>query len=122
MIDAARDNTNPDTADARGPIAVLGLLAATAAVAAVVFAASVVQAILAQIQSDYLGNRSEASGGFDSTVFPPFDVLTWLLAIASPLLTGSLLVIAVVTRIVVQRTTGRPSTADPATTTRGTRA
>jgi hypothetical protein len=111
VIDVARDDANVAIADARRSTVVLGLLTAAVVVAAVVFAGSIVQAILSQIQSDYLGNRSEASGGFDPTVFPPFDVLTWLMAIATPVLTGSLLVIAVLTRILAQRTIGQTSRA-----------
>jgi hypothetical protein len=105
VIEAARNNVAPATADTRRPAVVRRLLTSTVAVAAVVFAWSIVSAILAQIQSDYLGNRSEASGGFDPTVFPPFDVLSWLMAIAAPLLTGSLLVLAVAARVVFHRAT-----------------
>ncbi|THG34521.1 hypothetical protein E6C70_09710 [Glaciibacter flavus] len=67
-------------------------------VAALLFAGSVVLAILSEVQSDYFGTRSEASGGFDSTVFPPFDDLTWLMAMVSPLLTGACLALTITLR------------------------
>ncbi|MGA0568378.1 hypothetical protein ACO2Q7_13675 [Rathayibacter sp. KR2-224] len=108
MIDATSDNVVPPAADTRRPQVLRRLLTATVAVAVVMFAWSITTAILAQVQSDYLGNRSEASGGFDPTVFPPFDVLTWLMAIAAPLSTGSLLVLTITARIVLQRSIARP--------------
>jgi hypothetical protein len=107
VIDAGRDNIAPPTVDTRRPAVVGRFLTATVAVAAVVFVGSIVDAILAQVQSDYLGSRSEASGDFDPSVFPPFDVLTWLMAIAAPLFTGSLLVLAIAARIAFHRSTAQ---------------
>ncbi len=79
------------------------ILNAAIAVGGLLFLASLLHAALAMVQSDYLGAKSEAAGGFDPTVFPPYDTVTWLIALAAPVGIGALLGLIIAARLAFAR-------------------
>lgn len=83
------------------------VLTITAAANAVLVAVLVVLAVLVDGQSDILAARSEAGGGFDPSVFPPFDDAIWVLANGAAALAVVILVVLVVLRVVLGRRRSR---------------
>lgn len=69
------------------------------ALGGVLLVAAILNAVLTEAQSDYLGSKSEAGGGFDASVFPPFSNVTWLLAMSAPVALGLLLGVLVTLRV-----------------------
>lgn len=67
-------------------------------VSAVALAVAIVIAVFVDVQSDFLGERSEQSGGFDPSVFPPWNGALWLISNIFPVLVAILLVLLIVAR------------------------
>lgn len=82
-------------------------------VAAVSLAVAIVIAVFVDVPSDYLGARSEQTGGFDPSVFPPWNGALWLIGNMFPVLMAILLVILIVARTIAgTRRDRRRSTLD----------
>ena len=82
-------------------------------VAAVSLAVAIVIAVFVDVQSDYLGARSEQTGCFDPSVFPPWNGALWLIGNMFPVLMAILLVMLIVTRTIAgTRRDRRRSTLD----------
>ena len=80
---------------------VLGMLLTAAVVlSAVALAVAIVIAVLLDLQSDYLGARSEQGGLFDPSVFPPGNWGLWLIGNTFPVLLAILLGMLIAARIV----------------------
>jgi len=89
------------------------MLSAAIVVSAVSLAVAMVIAVFVDVQSDYLGARSEQTGSFDPSVFPPWNGALWLIGNMFPVLIAVLLVILIVARIVAgTRRDRRGSTLD----------
>ena len=89
------------------------MLSAAIVVSAVSLAVAIVIAVFVDVQSDYLGARSEQTGSFDPSVFPPWNGALWLIGNMFPVLIAVLLVILIVARIVAgTRRDRRGSTLD----------
>ena len=76
------------------------LLTAAIVISAVALAVAIVIAVLIDLQSDYLGARSEQGGLFDPSVFPPADWALWLIGNTFPILLAILLGMLIAARIV----------------------
>ena len=76
------------------------MLTAAIVVSAVSLAVAIVIAVFVDVQSDYLGARSEQTGGFDPSVFPPWNGALWLIGNLFPVLIAILLVMLIVARII----------------------
>ena len=80
---------------------VLGMLLTAAIVlSAVALAVAIVIAVLIDLQSDYLGARSEQGALFDPSVFPPGNWGLWLIGNTFPILLAILLGMLIAARIV----------------------
>ena len=75
------------------------MLTAAIAVTAVTLAVTIVIAVLIDVQSDYLGARSEQAGGIDPSVFPPWNGALWVIGNVFPVSITILLVTLIVARI-----------------------
>ncbi|HEY8912456.1 hypothetical protein [Lacisediminihabitans sp.] len=76
------------------------MLTAAIVVSAVALAVAIVIAVFVDVQSDYLGARSEQTGGFDPSVFPPWNGALWLIGNMFPVLLAILLVMLIAARII----------------------
>jgi len=76
------------------------MLTAAIVLSAVALAVSIVIAVFIDVQSDYLGTRSEQTGLFDPSVFPPSNGALWLIGNVFPLLMAILLVTLIVARTI----------------------
>ncbi|TFC30736.1 hypothetical protein E3O55_07605 [Cryobacterium sp. MDB1-18-2] len=76
------------------------MLTAAIVVSAVSLAVAIAIAVFVDVQSDYLGARSEQTGGFDPGVFPPWNGALWLMGNMFPFLVATLLAMLIVARIV----------------------
>ncbi|MET4706102.1 putative branched-subunit amino acid permease [Frigoribacterium sp. UYMn621] len=89
------------------------VLTAAIVVSAVALAVAIVIAVLVDVQSNYLGIRAEQAGGFDPSVFPPGNVVLWLIGNSFPVLLAILLVLLIAARIIiVGARRDRPRTSD----------
>jgi H+/Cl- antiporter ClcA len=88
------------------------LLTTAIVVSAVALAVAIVIAVLVDIQSDFLGTQSEQSGGFDPSVFPPWNGALWLIGNMFPVLLAVLLAILIVARIIAGPSRERDRTVD----------
>ena len=67
-------------------------------VSAVALAVAIVIAVFVDVQSDFLAERSEQSGGFDPSVLPPWNGALWLISNIFPVLVAILLILLIVAR------------------------
>jgi len=88
------------------------VLTAAIVVSAVALAVAIMIAVFVDVQGDYLGERSEQSGGFDPSVFPPWNGALWLIGNMFPVLLGILLVMLIVARIIAGAGRDRDRTID----------
>lgn len=88
------------------------MLSAAIVVSAVTLAVAIVIAVIVDVQSDYLGARSEQGGGFDPSVFPPGNGALWLIGNTFPVLLAILLVVLIAARIVAGTRPDRHRTND----------
>lgn len=79
---------------------VKAMLTAATVVSAVSLAGAIVIAVFVDVQSDYLGARSEQTGGFDPSVFPPWNGALWLIGNMFPVLIAILLVLLILARTI----------------------
>lgn len=80
-----------------------GLLNAGIVITTAALAVSIVIAVMIDVQSGYLANRSESTGGFDPTVFPPFNEALWVIGNLFPWLISLALALLSVARVAVAR-------------------
>lgn len=88
------------------------LLTAAIVISAVALAVAIVIAVLIDLQSDYLGARSEQGGLFDPSVFPPGNWGLWLIGNTFPILLAILLGLLIAARIVARTGHDRLRTID----------
>ena len=82
-------------------------------VAVVSLAVAIVIAVFVDVQSDYLGARSEQTGGFNPSVFSPWNGAPWLIGNMFPVLMVILLLVLIVARTIAgTRRDRRRSTLD----------
>ena len=106
--ESAADGTAADTFtfmseiifDSRTQPVLRMLLTAAIVISAVALAVAIVIAVLIDLQSDYLGARSEQGGLFDPSVFPPGNWGLWLIGNTFPILLAILLGMLIAARIV----------------------
>jgi hypothetical protein len=96
---------NPDR---RTSQALRMLFTAAIVLSAVAFGVAIVIAVLIDVQTDYLGSRSEQTGLFDPSVFPPGNEALWLIGNAFPALLAILLGMLIAVRIVSGTGRDRP--------------
>jgi hypothetical protein len=84
--------------DYRTPPLLKVMLTAAIVVSAVSLAVAIVIAVFVDVQGDYLGARSEQTGGFDPSVFPPWNGALWMIGNMFPFLLAILLALLIVAR------------------------